>query len=67
MAIRANRIVMRQTPVCRVVKRCVQPAGRVVARRAGRWKTCCDVIRHIAAKRRRALPCSRVAAVAVGR
>ena len=67
VAIRTNCIVVRQSPVHRVIKCGVQPTGRVVASRAGGWEARCNVIRHISTKRRCALPSSRVAAVAIGR
>lgn len=67
VAIRANRAVMRQAPVGRVVKSRVQPTGGVVAGGAGRRKSCCNMIWYIAAQSRRALPCRGVATVAIRR
>lgn len=67
VAIRTNRIVVRQLPVCIVVESRIEPAGRVVAGRAGRRKTRRNVIWHVSAKRCCALPGRSVATVAIGR
>ena len=49
-----------------VIKGRTQPRGRRMARRACRWITGRDVIRHRPAKCRGALPGGRMATVAIG-
>jgi len=66
-ASRAGQVIAGQRPARgAVIELCVGPQKRVVAGRAKRcWETGLDVIRHVSAKRRSALPGGDVAAVAV--
>ena len=69
VAVRADRVVMRQLPKGVVIEGRAQPTGGVVAACGGAvgWETSGYVIRHRAAESDGALPCGYVATVAVHR
>ena len=67
VAIRANGIVMRQSPIGVVVECGPKPARSGMASRTSRRESCRDVIWNVSAKRHRALPCRCVTAVAIRR
>ena len=65
---RSNLVRIRQRePGAGVVECRIRPRNRVVALRTKRgWETRGNVIRHVSAERRRALPCSLMAAITIG-
>lgn len=69
VTVRADRAMVRDLPVLRVIKGGPEPTGGGVApgHRARRREARRNMIRHRTAKRLRALPGSDVATVAVGR